>query len=1111
MSNTKKLLSFICLVLLTIVLVGCEFPVPQGKLSRTESEAKQDLATAVSRLTFTTQELVIETDEIALTKNFASIKEITYTWTSSNEQVIRIVDGETSYKGIVTRPTDADVKVTLTCVVSVTYTKLDDGTPKRGTVSETKEFEFEVKMMVEAPVITAAEAKATKPGTVVAVEGIVTSIMYNNAFDKTAEENSIRGIFVKDDTDGIYVYGPNKITAAIGDKVKVTAEVADYYGTTQLSNTKENPISVKVLASDQEAPAYTDATTSLSEVLKTDKATRGGKFYNLYVKVEKVVDGSNTNINFVDPYTGEKVQVYYRSSFANIQGIEIKNTLVETMEPLVDKYIMVPTVVYYYNSTDAVTPVRVQLGMGTIEIVEAPVLTDEDMVNQAEVAVKALAGTYTKGETVALFATHTTTGCEVQWTASVENVIDLTTGKIADDATPQTVTLTAVITKGEATKTVTIDIVIEEIVEPITVAEAIAAAVDTKIAIEGTVEVVFASKRYFYVKDATGSILVYSGLPTGMKEGDKVKVTGTRAAYNGCPQIASGADVELVEAGTWTMSTPRVVTIAEILAYTAETAPFGEYLQVTGKVVKGTDNYYYLADATDDTKQISLYNSVTDTITAYEGKVVTINIYFYNNASKDWTGLMRTIYVGRDGEYVLPKLTDQDQAQAIVDGIKVDEVATENFTLPTVEGVVWTMKEASQAATLNGNEVTVTRGETDVTVVFVATATVGEATVTKEFSVVVKGTAVVAEQTIELTPETFKTNTNVILTKVVENTKYTNEFTIQKNGGSIISTSITGVTKVVAEVYGSYDNMKMYAGTSAAGTAVTATKENIGASGSDRRYTYTFTTPTNEFCFVNPSSHDVQVYSVTIYYTGTAGTPTEQDLLNVDLPEIQLPTTLVADTTFPVTLTHGSTVAYTSSNPEALSITAEGAVTVVRGETDVTVTVSYVVTKGTATSEGHTADITVTAKPSDTPTVINITGDFMVSTSGDKTAPEGWSLSVGKGAYGTGWQSFRSNGEYAKSPMFGEQTSVDVSFTYYLNNTGSGSSKIKFEALDGNGKVVVTVTSDELNAGETGEANAKTINATLAGSGITQVKVSFVKASGGNIAFSTITIVTTAK
>lgn len=186
-----------------------------------------------------------------------------------------------------------------------------------------------------------------------------------------------------------------------------------------------------------------------------------------------------------------------------------------------------------------------------------------------------------------------------------------------------------------------------------TVAEALAAATKTVVYIHGVIEVVYSSYKDFYIKDSTGCILVYAS--TALTDGDTVVITGAMGAYNGTPQVTSTGFAEyLVSEGDWTMSTPTVTTIEEILAFTSATAPFGEYLQLTGKLVKSGNNYNLVMGETT----VQLYNStVPSDLAALAGvdSSVTVNAYFYGNSKADWsTGSFRFIFVGRTGEYTLP-------------------------------------------------------------------------------------------------------------------------------------------------------------------------------------------------------------------------------------------------------------------------------------------------------------------------------------------------------------------------------------------------------------------------------------------------------------------------
>lgn len=161
-------------------------------------------------------------------------------------------------------------------------------------------------------------------------------------------------------------------------------------------------------------------------------------------------------------------------------------------------------------------------------------------------------------------------------------------------------------------------------------------------------------------------------------------------------------------------------------------------------------------------------------------------------------------------------------------------------------------------------------------------------------------------------------------------------------------------------------------------------------------------------------------------------------------------------------------------------------------------------------------DMNIVVNTSQIGTVIKlpVTGDFSTDTKqGSPVTVKGWlNNSAGKGTYDklSGedkfYSSFRKNGESVTSCSFEAQTSVDVTIHWYLNNTGNGSSKLKFEALDVDGKVVATVTSEELN-GSTTQKPAD-LAVTLKGEGIVKIRVTMVKSGGGNIGFSTITIAT---
>ena len=147
------------------------------------------------------------------------------------------------------------------------------------------------------------------------------------------------------------------------------------------------------------------------------------------------------------------------------------------------------------------------------------------------------------------------------------------------------------------------------------------------------------------------------------------------------------------------------------------------------------------------------------------------------------------------------------------------------------------------------------------------------------------------DKTIVIDPSNFNSVPEVITRDVVENTQFPQEFNI-KPDGFLISNNISDITKIEVFVYGQYDNLEMYAGLNDQGTKITATSTE---SGDGKIYTYTFDGTTDEFFLVNPSTYTVNVYSITIYYTGErTGTTNETPL--PEEPEPVDPTTADAVT-----------------------------------------------------------------------------------------------------------------------------------------------------------------------------------------------------------------------
>ncbi len=303
----------------------------------------------------------------------------------------------------------------------------------------------------------------------------------------------------------------------------------------------------------------------------------------------------------------------------------------------------------------------------------------------------------------------------------------------------------------------------------------------------------------------------------------------------------------------------------------------------------------YIADsktaAKDDANALIVYRLVADgTLLAEQetalkvGAEITVLGYLQNYkgntpevAAYGSNNVTATAYKYVDDRTADQKITDALAAvPATLTVSTTGETALPATTEPEVT-FTWALKSGENlpaGTTFANNKLTVTKlPATDTTVKFVVTAKLTGATdQTKEISVTIKAEASEPEDTyFEITPSNFNgTLAGLTTSDLEENTAHPEEFTIKPNG--YIKTNSFGhrIAKVVTEVYGSYDNMKMYAATS-----VDASKEvkSVVEKPEDLReiITYTFEGGTDDFYFVNPSTYSVQMYSIKIYYEGSGG------------------------------------------------------------------------------------------------------------------------------------------------------------------------------------------------------------------------------------------------
>lgn len=140
------------------------------------------------------------------------------------------------------------------------------------------------------------------------------------------------------------------------------------------------------------------------------------------------------------------------------------------------------------------------------------------------------------------------------------------------------------------------------------------------------VTVVYQNGKDLYVKDKTGSLLIYNPGITGLVNGDVIEAgfSGVYQLHNSLPELTKPENlVKSATAGT--PVEPTVVTIDELAA-----ADYSEYVSLK-KVKYDGSNF---VDLKDETKKIAAYNDKYNLVTLTAGKVYNVTgIYsiYYNS------------------------------------------------------------------------------------------------------------------------------------------------------------------------------------------------------------------------------------------------------------------------------------------------------------------------------------------------------------------------------------------------------------------------------------------------------------------------------------------------
>ena len=529
----KGLLAVVLAFVALFALASCVLP--QQPTTDPTKDAQTALDTFTGKVTFANSEAVTTSFNLPISGKQSEFN-IPISWTSSNEEVIAVVDlmengaASTYYKQAkVTRPAfdKEDATVTLTADFSLTYTK-NDGTS--ATLKAQKTYTFVVlkeTSEIASGNLAAIKAAAAKfyfeENGVAAGTSSPKELEFPVEFDATvtavlAAEGT--GQFtVSDGSAGIYVYS-NKTAVKVGDKVHVKGSITTYYGTLQVGAN----IEVTVLGDSDQTVEFKPTTPGAINAISTADGMFGGQTVNVAGKLlyGKYNNGSNDSFWLEDVQTGSQIEIYYKSYSADEKTM---------LQGFVGKYVEMNAVTYDTYSSSAPNDHRIFAVASTIKEATAPELSDADKLAAAVNKVKAvsLAALYVNGQDFAFPVVDGGEGVTITW--AMDPATLLVDGKlvVTENGTAKLVA-TVVVAELSETVELTINVATEAKEEPVVTAKTIAELIalttemDAKYTVSGKI-VAFGNKL-----DSTETTAVkYGNLIIADEAGNKIIVYGATA------------------------------------------------------------------------------------------------------------------------------------------------------------------------------------------------------------------------------------------------------------------------------------------------------------------------------------------------------------------------------------------------------------------------------------------------------------------------------------------------------------------------------------------------------------------------------------------------------
>ena len=369
--------------------------------------------------------------------------------------------------------------------------------------------------------------------------------------------------------------------------------------------------------------------------------------------------------------------------------------------------------------------------------------------------------------------------------------------------------------------------------------------------------IVATNAKGFLVSDKTGTALVYlNRVPTEYKVGDYVSVSETLVAgdyqpNNGIWEFTKNATIKKLDSAAPTIdtsATPLTKEVADGWKSVTTVDPAKDVKKYSWTATCGVSGSFFTLNYAESDTVIEPFYAGSD-IKFEKDHTYILEGYFINYATK---------YKYAAVLFTKAEDTSKLSVTATKTALTKGETAQLTATSKDAEDTAFTYtSSAPKIASVSDTGLVTALAQGEATISVKGSHSGDEVTI--KFSVTDPSLT-----TAKIDYESYKTTDLISFSTAALDDAGHKEFGMAKNSSIKNADKVKNIASIALDIFGTYQNQKVYIGSDQTGTLVTP-KKTTGTNGN--LYTYAFDEPVDNIYIENPSNYKIWFFSITIVYS----------------------------------------------------------------------------------------------------------------------------------------------------------------------------------------------------------------------------------------------------